>query len=278
MPLRADPLLRGVGVAGLLVGLCWTVIVGVLLVQEDTIVYQAGWSRVGTDTTLMAGWKRVRIPNSEGPALDAVVATPRGAPRATVLYFHGNAASIWSGQVREKVVAYQRLGYRVVAADYRGYGCNDGAPSEAGLLADAGAVWAYTRDSLEVPAGSIVLHGMSLGSGVAAALAVIHPPRLLILDGAYTSMPDIAAEEYPFVPARLLMRNRYPTLARLDSLRSPLLIVHAENDEVIPFAHGERLFAAAREPKAFVVMDRGHVAGAFGDLRRFGGVLDSMLR
>jgi fermentation-respiration switch protein FrsA (DUF1100 family) len=275
--LRAEPLLRTLGVAGLLLALLWVVVVGVLLVQEDAIVYQAGWSRVGIDTTLLPGWRRVRIPQADGPALDALVADPGNPARGTVIYFHGNAASIWSDQVREKVRAYQRLGYRVVAADYRGYGVNAGSPSEAGLLADARAVWEYTRDSLHADPGTVLIHGMSLGSGVAAALAVLHPPRLLILDGAFTSMPDVAAEEYPFVPARLLMRNTFPTLARLDSLRAPVLIVHARNDDVIPPHHGARLFAQAREPKGFLATDRGHVAGAFADAARFGVVLDSLL-
>lgn len=260
-----------------LLGVLWVVFTGVLLMQEDTIVYQVGWSRQGLDATLAPGWQRVRVPTSDGLRLDALVAEADGRSRMTVLYFHGNAASIWSGQVRDKVIAYQRMGFAVLAVDYRGYGVNEGSPSEAGLLADAEGAWSYAVDSLQIPPERIVIHGMSLGSGVAAALAVRHPPRLLILDGAYTSMPDVASAQYPFIPARLLMRNNFPTLARLDSLNSAVLIVHARNDDVIPFTNGERLFAAAKGPKAFLEMSRGHVAGAFGDARRFREVLDTIL-
>jgi fermentation-respiration switch protein FrsA (DUF1100 family) len=258
--------------------LLWAVIVGVLLLQEDTLVYQAGWSRQGLDTTLAPGWSRVRIPTSDGLTLDAVVAAPEGRHRMTVLYFHGNAASIWSGQLRDKLLGYQRLGFQVLAIDYRGYAYNEGEPSEAGLRDDGLAAWRYAVDSLGVPPDHLIVHGMSLGSGVAAAVAATHPPRLLILDGAYTSMPDVARAMYPFIPARSLMRNQYPTLARLDSLRSPVLVVHALDDAVIPFENGLKLFAAAREPKYFLQVSRGHVEGAFGDPAAFGVMLDSILR
>jgi fermentation-respiration switch protein FrsA (DUF1100 family) len=276
--LRADRALHFAATALGLVALLWVVIVGVLLVQEDTIVYQAGWSRVGLDTTLAPGWRRIRVPTTDGLTLDGVVAAPEGRHRMTVLYFHGNAASIWSGQLRDKLRGYQRLGYQVLAIDYRGYAYNAGAPSERGLRDDGLAAWRFALDSLAVPPDRVILHGMSLGSGVAAAVAVVHPPRLLILDGAYTSIPDVAGELYPFIPARFLMRNRYPTLARLDSLRAPVLVVHALDDGVIPYDNGLRLFAAAREPKYFLQMSRGHVEGAFGDPAAFGAILDSILR
>ena len=276
--MRIDRLVPYAATAVGIVALLWAVIVGVLLLQEDTIVYQAGWSRTGLDTTLAPGWIRVRVPTTDGLTLDAVLAAPEGRHRMTVLYFHGNAASIWSGQLRDKLIGYQRLGFQVLAIDYRGYAFNAGTPSERGLRDDGLAAWQYAVDSLHLPPDHLIVHGMSLGSGVAAAVAVTHPPRLLILDGAYTSMPDVARELYPFIPAGLLMRNQYPTLARLDSLRAPVLVVHALNDQVIPYENGLRLFAAAREPKYFLQMSRGHVEGAFGDPAAFGGMLDSILR
>ena len=248
-----------------------------LAFQEQDQVYAAQWSRSGLDTTLARGWRRVRLTTTDGLKLDAVIAAPAGVPRATVLYLHGNAASIWSGQVREKLRAYQELGYRVLALDYRGYGYNEGSPSEAGLYLDALTGARFAEESLGIAPSALVIHGMSLGSGVAAAVAVARPPRLLILDGAYTSLPDIAADHYPWIPARLLMRNRYPTLARLDSLRSPVLIVHAVDDVIIPFKFGERLAAATRTPTWFLPTTGGHVAGAFADVTRFGWMLEGIL-
>jgi uncharacterized protein len=262
------------------VGICaaaYVVVVVLLLFRENEMVYQAAYSRREVDTTLARGWQRLALTANDGQRLDAILALPAAAPRATVLYFHGNAASIWSGQVREKLAHYQLLGYRVLATDYRGYGVNDGTPNERAVGEDARAAARFAIDSLQVPAESLIYHGMSLGSGVAAALAVRHPPRLLILDGAYTSLPDVAAEQYPWVPVRLLMRNRFPTLARLDSISSPVLIVHAVNDDVIPFDHSERLAAATKSPTWVLRTVGGHVNGAFADPQRFGWALEGIL-
>jgi fermentation-respiration switch protein FrsA (DUF1100 family) len=262
------------------VGICGAVYVGLvtlLLLRENEMVYQAAYSRREVDTTLATGWRRLTLTTADGLALDAVLASPADTPRATVLYLHGNAASIWSRQVREKLAHYQRMGYRVLATDYRGYGVNGGAPSERGVEEDATAAVRFAIDSLRVPAESLIYHGMSLGSGVAAALAVRQPPRLLILDGAYTSLPDVAAEQYGWVPVRLLMRNRFPTLARLDSISSPVLIVHAVNDDVIPFGHSERLAAATKSPTWVLRTVGGHVNGAFADPERFGWALEGIL-
>jgi hypothetical protein len=259
------------------IALLYVVMTAALLGNEGSLVYAEQWSHDQLDTSLANGWRRVRVPVEGERWSDGIAAEPNGAPRATVLYLHGNAASIWSGQVRDKLVQYQRLGYRVLAVDYRGYGFTPGSPSERGLVDDGLAAARFTEDSLGVPPGSLVIHGMSLGSGVASAIAVARPPRLLILDGAFTSLPDVAAEAYPMIPARWLMRNRFPTLARLDSLQSPILIVHAMNDEVIPFHFGERLARATHTPTWFLPTHGGHVAGAFGDPARFGAVLESIL-
>lgn len=255
----------------------YVAVVGTLIVREDAFVYAADYSRRGMDTSLVGGWTRLSLTAEDGTRLDAILAEPGSVPRATVVYFHGNAASIWSGQVREKLQQYQRLGYRVIAVDYRGYGENGGSPSEAGLVLDGEAAVRFAVDSLRVRPDSLVIHGMSLGSGVAAAVAVRHPPRLLVLDGAFTSLPDVAAELYRWVPVRAVMRNRFPTLARLDSIHVPILIVHAVNDEVIPFHFGEQLAASTKSPTWFLRTAGGHVPGAFADPERFGWALEGIL-
>jgi pimeloyl-ACP methyl ester carboxylesterase len=276
MRLRASWLGTALTAVGVMLFL-YLIPVGVLLLRENGLVYQAEMSRRDMDTTLAGGWRRVLLHANDGTPLDALLASPDAPARATVIYFHGNAASIWSGQVRNKLVRYQRLGYRVLALDYRGYGINPGSPNEARALLDAEAAVAFALDSLHIPADSLILHGMSLGSGIAAAMAVLHPPRLLILDGAYTSLPDVAAEAFPFIPVRLLMRNRFNTLARLDSIRAPILVVHAVNDEVIPFHFGETLAASTHSPTWFLRTAGGHVAGAFADPGRFGWTIEGIL-
>ncbi len=276
MRLRADSLRTGAVALGV-VATIYLGLVAILLSRESGMVYAPEYSRRGMDTTVAERWERITVPTTDGLRLDGVVASPVSAPRATVIYFHGNAASIWSGQVRDKLIAYQRLGYRVVAVDYRGYGRNSGSPNESGLMRDGEAAIRYAVEALHVPRDSLILHGMSLGSGLAAAMAVRHPPRLLILDGAYTSLPDVAAEGFSWVPVHLLMRNRFNTLVRLDSIRAPILVVHAVNDEVIPFHFGETLAASTHSPTWFLRTGGGHVAGAFADPEQFGWTLEGIL-
>lgn len=266
-------LLLGSGVIALL----YVIVVVMLLAQEREIIYAARWSRRGLVVRTEAGQRVIQLRTSDGLRLDAILAEPAEAPKGTVLYLHGNATSIWSDQIRAKLSAYQHLGYRVLVLDYRGYGRSEGEPSEAGLVTDALAGARWLAESLAVGPAELVIHGMSLGSGVAASLAVQRPPRLLILDGAYPSLPDVAAEAYPWIPVRLLMRNRFNTLARLDSITAPVLHVHARNDDVIPYRFGERLAAAGTMPRVFLTTEGGHVAGAFAETGRFGAVLDSML-
>ena len=267
-------LLIGTGV----IALFYLVVVVTLLVRESSLVYATEWSRRDLVVRPGPGQRVVALRTPDGLALDAVLAEPAGVPKATVLYLHGNASSIWSEQIRGKLHAYQRLGYRVLSVDYRGYGRSEGSPSEPGLITDALTAARWIEDSLQVLPDRLVVHGMSLGSGVAAAVAVQRPPRLLILDGAYTSLPDVAADAYPWVPVRWLMRNRFDTIARLDSIQAPVLHVHARNDAVVPFRFGAALASAGTMPRAFLATDGGHVAGAFAETARFAAVLDSMLR
>jgi hypothetical protein len=112
-----------------------------------------------------------------------------------------------------------------------------------------------------IPPREVILFGRSLGAAIAAHLATRHTPGGLIIESAFTSVPDLAAELYPFLPARWLTRFRYSTQADLVSVLCPLLVVHSRDDEIIPFAHGQRLFAVANEPKRLLELRGGHNDG-----------------
>ena len=105
------------------------------------------------------------------------------------------------------------------------------------------------------------MFGESLGGAVAARLAAQEKPGLLVLASAFTSVPDLAAEIYPFLPVRWLARFHYNTLESLQSVTCPVFIAHSVEDEIVPFAHGERLFQAASEPKQFLTLEGGHNTG-----------------
>jgi fermentation-respiration switch protein FrsA (DUF1100 family) len=139
----------------------------------------------------------------------------------------------------------------VFAFDYRGYGRSEGTPSEQGVLADARAARRWLAEREGVAEQDIVLYGRSLGGGVAVDLAAKDSARALILESTFTSLPAVANDALPLWPG-VIMLNRYNSLAKIGDYHGPLLMSHGDADEVIPIAQGERLFAAANEPKRFV--------------------------
>ncbi len=186
---------------------------------------------------------------------------PAENPRATLLYLHGNAGNI-SHRI-ETLRQFREIGFSTMIIDYRGYGKSEGEPDEEGTYRDAEAAWDYLVRIRSVAPDSIIVLGRSLGGAIAVNLATKVKPRAVILESTFTSIPDRGAELYPYFPVRLLARIQYNSLQRMSSLSSPLLIVHSPEDEIVPFNHGERLFAAAPEPKEFLRISGGHNDGNF---------------
>jgi fermentation-respiration switch protein FrsA (DUF1100 family) len=184
---------------------------------------------------------------------------PANQPQATLLFFHGNAGNI--SHRLDSIETFHRLGLNTLIIDYRGYGRSEGRPTEAGTYLDAAAAWRYLVEERQIPPNKIIIFGRSLGGAVAAWLAQQQPPGALILESTFTSAPDVAAQAYPFLPVRQLTRIQYNTLARLPEIKAPVLIVHSPNDEVIPYSHSQKLFAAANEPKEFLQLNGGHNDG-----------------
>lgn len=184
---------------------------------------------------------------------------PAPGARRTVLHLHGNAGNI-SHRLQLLQVLHE-LGVNVLLFDYRGYGRSDGQPTEAGLRLDAEAAWAYLTQQRGIAAQDIVLHGQSMGGPFAAWLAARARPAALVLESTFTSVPDMAAQLYWWLPGRWLARLRLDTLAALAEVRCPVLVIHSDADEIIPYAHGERLYAAAREPKRQLRIGGDHNAG-----------------
>lgn len=191
---------------------------------------------------------------------------PSRAGLPTVVLFHGNAGHL--GMRGFKARHLLDAGFGVLLAGYRGYGGNPGQPSEDGLYADARA---FLDRMGEAP---VVVYGESLGTGVAVQMAVERRVAGVVLEAPYTSVPDIGAMRFPWAPVRLLMRDRFDSLAKIGRIRAPLLIVHGERDRTIPIRFGRRLFEAAAEPKrAAWLPAAGHNDvydhGAFEIVRRF---------
>lgn len=184
---------------------------------------------------------------------------PASQARGTVLFLHGNAGNI-SHRI-DSLQMFHRLGYATLIFDYRGYGASTGAPSEQGTYRDAEAAWRYLTEQRRIPSCRIVLFGESLGGAVASWLAVRHKPAALVIASGFTSVPDLARHFYPYLPVRWLAHIRYDVRENLRAVAVPVLIAHSPEDEIIPFEHGQALYAAANPPKRFLELAGGHNDG-----------------
>jgi fermentation-respiration switch protein FrsA (DUF1100 family) len=242
------------------VAVTYACVLGLVYVFQSRLVYYPQIGRAVTVTPQAYGlaFESVELETEDGEKLDAWWVPTAGA-RGTVLMFHGNAGNI--SHRLDYLLMFGRLGYSTLIVDYRGYGNSTGSPSEEGTYRDALAAWRHLTEKRGVRSADIVIFGESLGGAIASWLAARHTPRALVLASTFTSVTDLGAQVYWLLPVRLLSRFRYDNLANLKAIRSPVLIAHSRDDDIVPFAHGQKLFAAASEPKQFLETRGGHNEG-----------------
>jgi fermentation-respiration switch protein FrsA (DUF1100 family) len=181
-----------------------------------------------------------------------------GDSDATWLWCHGNAGNI-SYRLDNLRLLHDELRVSVFIFDYRGYGRSQGSPSEQGTYRDAEAALAYVLSRPDVDPERIVYFGRSLGAAVAVELATRRPPFALILESPLPSIAELARHHYPLLPVGGLMRTKYDSLSKIAKVRVPLLVLHGDWDDVVPFESGRKLFEAANEPKRFyTIRGAGH--------------------
>jgi uncharacterized protein len=168
-----------------------------------------------------------------------------------LLYFHGNSGNI-SGRA-DRLRQVLASGFGLLAMSYRGYPGSGGRPSEVALFSDALEIF----DWLAERTSDIVIHGESLGTGIATYAASKRPARALVLEAPFTAAVDVAAMEYPWAPVGFLMRDQYLSRAYIDAIDAPLLVVQGTADETIPVRYGERLFEIAHQPKQLALIEGG---------------------
>jgi fermentation-respiration switch protein FrsA (DUF1100 family) len=189
----------------------------------------------------------VRLKTEDGESLLAW-SIPPAPGRPVILYFHGNAGGLDLRVERFRAMAEAGIG--LLGIEYRGYASSTGSPSERGLKLDGEATYAAAIASGVAPERIVPL-GESLGSGVAVALAARHKVGALVLDSPYSSIADVAAATYWFVPVRALLRDPFRNELLIGSVKAPTLIVHGTKDAVVPIRFGEKLFGLANPPKDF---------------------------
>ena len=190
------------------------------------------------------------LTTDDGERIVAWLRPPADSRRPLFLMLLGNGDNL--GIVAPRLREMSDDGSGVLAIGYRGYSGSSGNPSEAGLALDAEA--AYRLAVTVVPANRIVLFGYSLGSGVAVPLAIRREVAALVLFAPFSSAVGVAAEDYPFIPVRLLMKDQFRSIELVGKLTVPILMVHGERDTVVPIASGRELYAAAPDPKRFVAL------------------------
>ncbi len=181
----------------------------------------------------------------------------RAAPgEPTILYFHGNGGNL--ALRSERIRHYLDRGRGMLMMSYRGYSGSTGRPSESANIADARLAYALLMAEGITPA-DIIVYGESLGTGVATRIASEKSIGGLILDSPFTSAVDVGARHYPFLPVRLLMTHRYEVKSRIGQVRAPVLVVHGEQDRIVPYEMGRAVFEAANEPKKLISLpNAGH--------------------
>jgi pimeloyl-ACP methyl ester carboxylesterase len=248
----------------------------VLLALEDRLLFPgATGARAWHEPPDYLHIREVTLDSAMGERIGAWFSAPDGWEpcRGAILYSHGNRGNV-SCLASRAHHWRDATGRAVLLYDYPGYGKSSGRPSERGCYAAGEAALRWLEEVQRVPAGEVIRVGESMGGAVATELATRHAVRLLVLHGAFTSFPDMAQMRVPIYPSRYLVHNQMDNEAKIGHVHCPVLITHGTADAIVPFHQGERLFAAAAEPKRFIRMeDHGHgppvTVDFFEGVRRF---------
>jgi len=236
----------------------YIIFTGFLFVFQSRYVYYPERVLLADPSSVGLDFEGVHFEAADGEKLSGWF-IPSDSARGVILFCHGNAGNI--SHRLESIQIFHRLGLAVFIFDYRGYGQSEGRPTEQGTYKDAEAAWRYLIETRQVDPSQVIVFGRSLGGAVASWLAQSHRPGALILESTFTSIPDIAATLYPYLPVRFLLRFQYDTAEYLGGIDCPVLIVHSRDDEIMPFSHGRQLFEMAREPKEFLEIYGTHNEG-----------------
>jgi len=195
--------------------------------------------------------------------------------RGAVLFSHGNAGTM--ADRLDFAAILRDLGVGVFFYDYGGYGNSSGRPSEERCYQDIRAAWRWLTETQGIAPDRIVLMGRSLGGGAAIQLATEVEPAGLIAESSFTSIPDVAAETFFFLPVRWLVRHKMDNASKIGAVTAPVFILHSPRDDIIRYRHGQALFEAATEPKRFFEMRGRHNDGWYLSYPEYGHALHAFM-
>ncbi|MCH9808634.1 MAG: alpha/beta hydrolase [Alphaproteobacteria bacterium] len=263
------------GLVGLIAAYC-TLAIGMYLMQRDFIFPGKGEGELSAPGALaIQGSQRIQIKTNDGETLAGWYLPPARDDGVVLLFCHGNGGGL--AKDVERWARIKEHGAGVLAFSYRGFPGSTGTPSEHGLYSDARAAYTWLRQKHS--ADRIVLHGLSLGTGVAAKLATEVEAKALVLEAPYAALVDVAAARQNWMPVSYLLWDQFRTQDFIGQVKMPILIVHGTKDRGIPFAHGQKLYDLAAKPKKLVAKEGGgHTTlvrdGLYGDIWEFLATLE----
>ena len=246
--------------AAILSALGYLGVVAYLYVYQVDLVFGLPARRALVARSLALDPERVILATADGLSTEAWRIRASGAPSPHwVLFLHGNAAAISFGPNVRRYDQLRHLGLNVLAVEYPGFGDVGGRASEAGMHASARAGYEYLRRVEGVPARDVAIYGWSLGTGAAVPLARDVDEAALVVEGGFTSVLARARESHPFIPVALILAHPFRSDEAIAATHSATLFLHSPSDAIIPFPHGEQMFAKAAEPKRLVRLAGGHI-------------------
>jgi hypothetical protein len=193
----------------------------------------------------------LRIKDETGLQTSSWIIPPKTNQESIIIFFHGNAVHALYGHKR--ALFFHDHGFGYVLAEYPGYGGNEGSPSEKSFYATARSL--ITKIKKTYPAQEIILHGSSIGTGVATQMAMEFDIKALILEAPFSSVTEVAKSKYFYVPVSLLLKHRFDSIDKIDAINAPVLIIHGSEDKIIPLKYGKKLYEAAIQPKALKIIE-----------------------
>lgn len=242
----------------------------IMFMAQRSLLYPASSETPRLENYGVAELRAIETEPEPGLVLTHWFHPPADPDKPVVLYFHGNAGH--RGDRVPKMHPLIEAGFGLLITGYRGYGGNPGRPSEEGLSADARSVHDWLLAEGYKPE-QIVIFGESLGTAVSVKLASERAPAALVLEAPPSSIVDVAAAHYWYLPVRLLLRDRWDSIGRIGSIASPMLLMHGERDHVVPVKFGRRLFEAARMPKQSIF----HQTAMHTDLLDYRDVVETIV-
>lgn len=240
--------------AALLLLITYVWLLGYLYFNQRNVLYHPPDYRVADDS-LTDNWQKKTFQIEKDLTLEALFSKPSKPNMPVIIYYHGNASNIFYAML--KMETYRSQGYGVFLGEYRGYSKNSGKTTEQDLYKDARFYLKWLQDKYRIEPDQIVLYGESLGSGVAVQMATEIKPLALILEVPFSSVVDVAAYHYSFIPfLNYLIKDKFENIRKIQNVNTNVFIALSGKDEVIPVAYGKKLYEQANEPKMLKIYEK----------------------